>query len=108
MWRVTEAACFQPWRPEPDNSVVWCENMLQPGEKGSQCVLSEGFMSAKVNVKWNHRLITKARVKKPEESNQSLKYAAAKLITSGFFQVDENLENPETNHVGSNIIKIKN
>lgn len=60
---------------------------------------------AKVNVKRNHRLITKARVKKPEESNQSLKYAAAKLITSGFIQVDENLENPEINHVGANILK---
>lgn len=60
---------------------------------------------AKVNVKRNRRLITKARVKKPEESNQSLKYAAAKLITSGFVQVDENLESPEINHVGANILK---
>lgn len=64
-------------------------------------------MSAKVNFKWNHRLITKARVKKPEESNQSLKYAAAKLISDAFIQVDENLENPEINPVGSNIIKIQ-
>lgn len=107
MWCVTEAVCSQPWRPEPDNSVVWRENVLQAGEKGSHFVLSEGWMSAKVNVKWNHRLITKARVKKPEESNQSLKYAAAKLITSRFIQVDENLENPGINHVGSNIIKIQ-
>lgn len=104
MWCGTEAACSRPWGPEPaqQHRMMW-----KCVEKGSHCVLSEGWMSAKVNVKWNHRLITKARVKKPKESNQSLKYAAAKLITSGFIQVNENLENSEINCVGSNIIKIQ-
>lgn len=50
-------------------------------------------MSVKVNVKWNHWLITKARGKKPEESNQSLNYAGTKLkITSGFIQDNQTME----------------